>query len=201
MYDVLVTVLTFGRARAFRDGALDLARVSPGERVLDVGCGTGELALGAKRRVGAQGVVHGIDAGEEMVANARHKAVREGLDVKFDVAAAQELPFADGVFDLVLCTMMIHHLPREGRKQAIGEMRRVLRPEGRLFIMDLAQEKGLLASLNPIALVHGHKNMQVAREAETLMRDAGFSGIVAGRTASRAVGYALGSRSNEPIRR
>jgi len=190
----LVTVLTFGRARAFREGALDLARVSPGDQVLDVGCGTGELAMLAMRRVGAQGAVHGIDAGEEMVARARQKAVRESLGVTFDVATAQALPFPDGGFDVVLCTMMIHHLPRSGRKQAIGEMLRVLRPEGRLLIMDLAHEKGFLASLNPIALVHGHKNMQVTGEAEALMRDVGFSSIVAGRTANRAVGYALGTR-------
>ncbi len=194
LYDVLVPVLTLGRARVFREGALDLARVSPGEHVLDVGCGTGQLALAAKRRVGTEGTVHDIDAGAEMVASARQKAARAGLEVTIAVAPAQALPFEDGAFDLVLCTLMMHHLPRDGRKQAIREMRRVLRPKGRLLILDLAQEKGFLASLNPIALVHGHKGMQTAREAEALMRDAGFTAVVAGRTANRAVGYALGTQ-------
>ena len=193
-YDALVTALTFGRGRAFREGTLDFARVSAGERVLDVGCGTGDLALGAKRRVGAEGTVHGIDAGEEMIGRARQKALRQGLDVTFEVAAAQALPFPDGAFDLVLCTLVIHHLPKDARRQAIAEMRRVLRPEGRLLILDLAQEKGLLAFLNPVALVHGHRDMHTAYEAEALMRDAGFSAIVVGRTTMRAVGYALGSR-------
>lgn len=168
--------------------------MSPGEQILDVGCGTGELALAAKRRVGTKGTVHGIDAGEEMVVRARQKAARQSLDVTFGVATAQALPFPDGAFDLVLCTMMFHHLPRRGRKQAIEEMRRVLRPEGRLLIIDLAQEKGLLASINPVALVHGHKSMQAVHDAEALMREAGFSGIEAGRTAVRAVRYALGRR-------
>lgn len=193
-YDALVTALTFGRARIFREAVLDLAQVSRGERVLDVGCGTGELALAAKRRAGAEGTVHGVDAGLEMVARAKQKAVRDGLDVTFDVVAAQALPFPDAAFDLVLCTLMMHHLPEDGRKEAIAEMRRVLKPGGRLLVADLAHEKGLLASLNPVALVHGHADMHAADEAEAMMRDARFSDVVAGRTPLRAVGYALGRK-------
>ncbi|MBI3662599.1 MAG: methyltransferase domain-containing protein [Acidobacteria bacterium] len=198
-YDVLVTALTLGRARVFREAALDLARVSPGERVLDVGCGTGSLALAAKRRVGAGGAVHGVDAAAEMVARAKQKAVREGLEVTFDVAPAQALPFPDGAFDLVLCTLMMHHLPDGGRKQAIAEMRRVLKPGGRLLVVDLAHEKGLLAALTPISLIHGHDAMHAAEEAEALMRDAGFSDIVTGKVGLRVVGYALGRAGKHDV--
>lgn len=198
-YDALVTALTFGRARAFRESVLDLASLSPGEQVLDVGCGTGDLALAAKRRTGADGTVRGVDAGAEMVARATGKAARQGLDVMFDVAPAQDLPFPDASFDLVLCTLMMHHLPEDGRRQAIAEMRRVLKPGGRLLVADLAHEKGLLASLNPVALVHGHADMHAADEAEALMRDARFSDIVAGRTPLPAVGYALGRRGEQSV--
>lgn len=193
-YDALVTVLTFGRAGAFRKSMLDLVQLSPGEQVLDVGCGTGELALAAKRRTGAEGTVQGVDAGTEMVARARQKALREGVDVTFDVAVAQALPFPDATFSLVLCTMMMHHLPGTGRGPAIAEMRRVLRPGGRLLVADLAHEGGLLASLNPVALVHGHADMHAADEAQALMRDAGLRDIVTGKTPLRSVGYALGRK-------
>lgn len=193
-YDVLQTALTFGRARVYREAALDLARVSPGERVLDVGCGTGSLALAAKRRVGAGGTVHGVDAGAEMVARAKQKAASEGLEVTFDVAPAQALPFPDGAFDLVLCTLMMRHLPDDGRKQAVAEMRRVLRPGGRLLVVDLAHEKGLLSALTPISLIHGHDDMRAADEAEALMRVAGFNDIVTGKVGLRVVGYALGRK-------
>src|SRR5215471_15579110 len=66
-YDLLAWLLTFGRERAFRERLVGLARVDPGDTVLDVGCGTGTLAIAAKRRVGAAGAVHGVDASLEMI--------------------------------------------------------------------------------------------------------------------------------------
>src|SRR5260370_7740002 len=66
-YDLLVWLLSLGRERDYRENTLDLARVKPGESVLDVGCGTGTLAIAAKRRVGPAGRVCGIDASPEMI--------------------------------------------------------------------------------------------------------------------------------------
>src|SRR6266849_5301867 len=87
-YDLTVWLMTFGRERAFRDMILQLARLQPGETVLDVGCGTGTLAIAAKRRVGPAGVVYGIDASPEMLARADKKSRKPGSKVILKQAAA-----------------------------------------------------------------------------------------------------------------
>src|SRR5215475_11121332 len=75
-YDLLVWLTSFGREQKIRGMVLDLARLKPGESILDVGCGTGTLAIAGKRRVGPQGEVFGIDASAEMIARAGKKAKR-----------------------------------------------------------------------------------------------------------------------------
>lgn len=139
-YDVLVWLITRGKERDFRDKTVDVAHIAPGERVLDVGCGTGGLAMAVKRRVGEKGEVHGIDASPEMIARARRKARKAGVDVAFEPAAVEHLPFADGTFDSVLATIMLHHLPEDVRRRGLREMRRVLKPGGRLFVVDFGGE-------------------------------------------------------------
>src|SRR5262245_2477770 len=123
LYDWMAVGYTFGRETRLRERTLDAARVGSGERVLDVGCGTGTLALAAKRRVGANGSVHGVDASPEMVARARTKSGQHGHQISFEVAAAQSLPFPDTSFDVVLCSLALHHLPPDARAAALAEMR------------------------------------------------------------------------------
>ena len=90
-YDLLVWLMTGGRERAFRGKTIELARLSPGESVLDAGCGTGGLAIAAKRRAGAAGKVCGIDASPEMIARARRKARKAGVDVNFETGVIEAL--------------------------------------------------------------------------------------------------------------
>jgi ubiquinone/menaquinone biosynthesis C-methylase UbiE len=141
-YDLLIALLTLGRERRFRELLLGPARLEPGESVLDIGCGTGTLAIAAKRRVGPSAVVHGIDVSPEMIARARRKAKKAGEAIAFEVAAAQSLPFPDARFDVVLSTVMLHHLPRAARQQAVREARRVLKPGGRLLAVDFVRSSG-----------------------------------------------------------
>src|SRR5262247_2265411 len=98
-----------GREAVFREKVVDLARIQPGDRVLDVGCGTGTLAVAAKRRVGPRGMVHGIDPSPEMITRASRKAGKAGVEVVFKEAIVEALPFADEYFDVVLSTLMLHH--------------------------------------------------------------------------------------------
>src|SRR5262245_19856310 len=135
-YDLLVWLLTLGRERAFREKILRLGHLEPGESVLDVGCGTGTLAVAAKRQVGPTGMVYGLDASLEMIARAEKKARKAGVEVVFKKAMAQSLPFPDAQFDVVLTTVMLHHLSRKARQELAVEMCRVLKPGGRVLAID-----------------------------------------------------------------
>jgi ubiquinone/menaquinone biosynthesis C-methylase UbiE len=171
-YDLLAWLLTLGRERAFRERLVELARLEPGEAVLDVGCGTGTLAIAAKRRVGAAGAVHGIDASPEMIDRAKRKAAKAGVDVVLQTAIVEALPFPDASFDVVLSTLMLHHLPRPVRQQCAREMRRVLKPGGRVLAVDFAtparERKGLLARFHR----HGHLAL---RDIIELLSEAGLN--------------------------
>jgi ubiquinone/menaquinone biosynthesis C-methylase UbiE len=150
-YDLFVRLVTLGRERNFRDRLVDLAGLRPGDRVLDVGCGTGSLAIVAQRRVGLAGGVFGIDASPEMIARAERKARKAGAVIDFREAAAQKLPFPDAHFDAVLSTVMFHHLSRTGRQECAAEMRRVLKPGGRALVVDFAasaRRGGLLGHIH-----------------------------------------------------
>ena len=90
-YDFLVGLLLLGRERVYREKTLELAGLQSGESVLDVGCGTGTLAIAAKRHVGSATKVYGIDASPEMIARARNKAKKAAADVTFENAFVDQL--------------------------------------------------------------------------------------------------------------
>jgi ubiquinone/menaquinone biosynthesis C-methylase UbiE len=135
-YDVLLKVISLGRERAFREKMLDIAGLAPGDVVLDAGCGTGTLAIGAKQRTGPTGAVYGIDASPRMVARARRKAAKAGLEISLQPALLEAIPFPDGKFDVLTTSLVMHHLPADLLPRCLAEMRRVLRPGGRLVVFD-----------------------------------------------------------------
>ena len=138
LYDLLLRVLTRGRERAYREDLLDLAGIGPGMRVLDVGCGTGTQAIASWRRSQSAGAVVGVDISEAMLAVARRKAHRVGLDIAFHRADAAALPFEDERFDVVTISTVMHMIPQSRRRPCLREASRVLRRGGRLLLIDYA---------------------------------------------------------------
>jgi ubiquinone/menaquinone biosynthesis C-methylase UbiE len=137
-YDMMLKVRTLGRERRVRERFLDIAGVAPGQTVLDAGCGTGTMAIAARRRVGDAGAAHAIDASPEMVARARQKAARVQADVSFQPALLEALPFPDASFDVVITSLVLHHFPADLLGRCLSEIRRVLKPDGRLVAFDFA---------------------------------------------------------------
>lgn len=172
-YDLLLwffdTFMLRGALMKSRFTCADLAQLKAGESVLDVGCGTGTLAIIAKERVGVTGHVCGIDPGEKQIARARYKAARRGLSLQFQRGVMEHLPFPDESFDVVFITSVIHHGPgEEFKRQGLKEMTRVLKPRGRLVVVDsgmylvlpLIEELGF-SSIETGEVIHQPRGRQI----------------------------------------
>ena len=178
-----------GSERALRQATADLAQLQPGETVLDVGCGTGTLALVARQRVGPTGRVSGIDPSAQLLARARRKATRRGLEINFQPGVIEQLPFPDQSFDVVLSTLMMHHLPDDLKRQGLAEIARVLKPGGRLLVVDFKRpEEHHDRPARPV--VPRDNDIQ---DQPALMKEAGFSQVETGEMPfSGRLGFALG---------
>src|SRR5947209_14729216 len=161
-----------GTFRKLRQRTINLACIQPGEQVLDVGCGTGTLAMEVARLVGRAGRVAGVDPGTQQIARARAKAARRHVPIEFQIGVIEQLPFPDSTFDVVLSTLMMHHLPKSLKRQGLAEIARVLKPGGRLVIADFTRKQerqGRAARFHA-----GGSSMQ---ELADLLSDAGFSEV------------------------
>ena len=136
LYDPLVTVLG---GNPTRDALIDLSSLRPGHRALDIGCGTGSLAVLIKRRYPEVDVV-GLDPDPKALARARRKAQRAAVAVRFDEGFSDQLPYASASFDRVFSSFMFHHLAAAEQEGTLREVRRILTAHGRLLMLDFAGE-------------------------------------------------------------
>lgn len=183
---------------------MDLAQLHAGESVLDVGCGTGALTRLARERVDESGKVYGIDAAPQMITVARRKAAKRNLDIDIRIGLIEKLAFPDDSFDVVLSSLMMHHLPEELKLQGLAEIARVLKPGGRLLILDFQPQQTLIrqgwikkhlqeqGSPFLAQLLHAGKEMEGIQNLPPVMEEVGFSQIETGGTKFRSLGYILG---------
>lgn len=175
-YDTLVKVLTFNRDRPFREKTIALATIQQGQTVLDVGCGTGELTLRAKASAGQAGKVYGIDPAQEMITVAQRKVARKNIDVKFQVGVIEALDFPDQTFDVVLSSLMMHHLPDDLKRDGLREIYRVLKPGGHMLIVDMKRREQSLHHMTIAHLMHTKARGGI-EDLEPLVQSAGFTRI------------------------
>ena len=135
VYDLMNSLMTGGLDQRWRRDAVRAARIGHGMRVLDVACGTGRLARLAARRVGSSGRVVGVDASTGMLRRARRSA--GDAAVEYRLADALALPFPDASFDAATIGFGLRNLADYGR--GLGELRRVVRPGGRVVVLEIAQ--------------------------------------------------------------
>jgi SAM-dependent methyltransferase len=197
-YDLATRLLFLGKEQAMRNMTLDLAGIEPGEVVLDVGCGTGNLTIGAVGRVGPTGHVHGIDAAPEMIEVACGKAekagVKAGVEVDFRVGLIEDIPFPDDHFDLVLSSLMLHHLPLDLKGQGFLEIGRVLKPGGRFLAVDFSPPtKGWLGHLATHLFGHSLEGANL-QELTAMLEEAGFSEVEAGTTQFKVLAFLRGRK-------
>jgi len=175
VYDATVNLMTLGQAGRLRRMTVQQALLQPGESVLDVGCGTGGVTLPAKRQVGAGGRAAGIHPAPEMIAVARRKAARAGLEIDFRLGVIESLPFAEASFDAVTSSLMMHHLPEQVRVDGLADIRRVLKPGGRFLVADMMRPgASFLGRVTSTVLHHGHAVQFGIEDLPALLQEAGF---------------------------
>jgi ubiquinone/menaquinone biosynthesis C-methylase UbiE len=158
-----------GRRRRVYRRVVSLSGVRPGDSVLDVGSSSGYLARKLAAAAGPAGHVTGVDPSQAAIAYARRRALPA---MTFAAGVAQDLDLPDATFDVVTCTLAIHHVPARKRAAAIGEMYRVTRPGGRLLVADFDPSR------RPLPLHRGGRRMRRAAATvgplEELARAAGY---------------------------
>ncbi len=179
VYDPLVRFISsfFGGEEGLRRLTIGKMDLKPGQKVLDVCCGTGTLCAMIAEEIGRGGEVVGVDLSENMLKKAEDKTED---NIRFCYANAEEIPYADGYFDRAAVTFGLHEMPHSVRMNVLREMQRVLKLGGKIIVLDYAYPKRTLAVLlfKVWMLVEGETARDfIRRDLSSMIRDAGFDVI------------------------
>ena len=144
LYDPLLRWVM--REDQFKRHLIQQAQIKPGHRVLDLGCGTATLTILIKRTHPLAEVV-GLDGDPKVLAIARAKAAKAGVEIKLDHGMAFQMPYPENTFDRVLSSLVLHHLTTENKQHTLREVVRILRPSGELHIVDFGKPHTVWARL------------------------------------------------------
>jgi len=175
LYDPLVRLLM--RERTYRDRCFEQADIHPGHRVLDLGCGTGTMAVLVQQRVPGVTMI-GVDGDPKILEIARRKAAKASVSIQFDEAKADRLPYTDASFDRVMSSLVLHHLTHEDKLAALREVRRVLVARGSFHLADFGPPIGRYAAFVSRFASHGDRlGENTAGSLPALLREAGFARV------------------------
>lgn len=193
-YDFFGRLMGMGTNARNSRMVIELAKVRPGESVLDVACGTGNLTLTAQPYVGSTGKVYGIDASPEMIEVAKKKAARSAPQVVFQVGLAEKLDFPDDTFDVVISRLAIHHLPDDLKRKTFAEILRVLKPGGRVLIADFVQPSNRVMNHLTSLMIGSHMMETSAWSLPPMLTEAGFANVTSGPTRSSILAFISGNK-------
>ena len=171
VYDPLVSLMGFDRAR---QELISFAKIEPGHRILDIGCGTGTLALMLKRQYPYAQVV-GIDPDPKVLLRARNKATRAPVSLQFDRCFADQLPYKEGSFDRVFSSFMFHHLKEQERDDMLREVVRVLTFGGSFHLLDFVADNTSGGFLHRLFQSHARMKDNLDERILELMSHAGLT--------------------------
>lgn len=193
-YDLLTHLFGFSRVH---DRLVGQAELADGHRVLEIGCGTGNLTIRAKKARPSIDVI-GSDPDPLALKRAQRKA-RRLSGIRFERGYAQRLPYADGEFDRVLSSMMLHHLDSDAKTAAAAEVFRVLRPGGRLHLVDMGGNMTVGDGLSARLVLHSaHAAGNLGDAIPRLLRATGFDCSEVATHRNRGVGRLTYYRAVRP---
>ena len=193
LYDPFLWLLGADKAK---QPLIEQAKIEDGLRVLDIGCGTGSMAVLIKR-MHPEAEVVGIDPDPSALSVCKRKTNRAGLSIEFDRGFADHMPYGDASFDRVFSSFMFHHLAADEKSATLGEIRRVLKPGGSLHLLDFVREHSVHSHGHSV-----HRRGTVAERIEgrmtSLMEEAGLVDATELKRAKNFFGPIAYYRANNP---